>query len=83
MSTAPRPQPRARQQRLERIDRREFRQILAAIVFHAAPPDVEPSERNSFVCDCCSECGEPSEDCTCANVCSECECFPCQCDGGL
>jgi hypothetical protein len=51
-----------RHARIERTERREFRQILAAIVYHAAPIDTEASDRNPFLC---RFCGHAVSLCTC------------------
>ena len=51
-----------RRQRLDRSERREFRQLLSLIIHHAAPGDAEP---RPFVC---SRCHHVTELCTCKEV---------------
>ena len=41
-----------RRQRLDRSERREFRQLLSLIIHHQAEPDTEPRNR-AFVCQVC------------------------------
>ena len=42
---------------------REFRALVAAIVYHAAEPTIEPRTRNPFVCPTCNH---TRELCICA-----------------
>ena len=53
MATPQQHRPPERRIRLERQERREFRQIRAAIIFHQEPPD---TEARSFICAGCGHC---------------------------
>ena len=39
--------------RYQKRDAREFQQLAAAIIYHHAPADLEPSDRNPYVCPGC------------------------------